>query len=402
MHPGVRFHSFLETSGYAMAALAHVRGLVNAGVPVQWCLLGRSSGGIVSLPPGAIPPMVDAARNDQALADLPALLAATTLPVAHDRVVAFTVPELWPQLFEPGKRNIGCTVWETDRAPAHWRTLLDLADAVVVPCAQNRQVFEAAGVRAPVRVVPHVRRHAWNEFAPAELAAARHEFALDGVRTVFYTINAWDPRKDLPALLRAFVHAFSRDDPVALVVKTGPEGFGAPPFYRREPVPPLAQAVIDAAASAAGHPAPVITMLPYEMSGRGIDMLHRLGDVYVSMAHGEGWGLGAFDAAALGRPVLMTGWGGHRDYLGDDAGWPGALPWRMTSVPVFPPDQPSYWRSQRWASVEGSAAVQAMRGFVADPAPHVRAAARIAERIANDYAEPLVAQQFIDVLMDGR
>jgi glycosyltransferase involved in cell wall biosynthesis len=131
-------------------------------------------------------------------------------------------------------------------------------------------------------------------------------------------------------------------------------------------------------------------------------MLHCLGDVYVSMAHGEGWGLGAFDAAALGRPLLMTGWGGHRDYLGDDAAWPGALPWRMTSVPVFPPDQPSYWRSQRWASVEDSAAVQAMRGFVADPAPHVHAAAAIAERIANDYAEPLIAQQFIDVLMGGR
>ena len=385
-----------------MAALAHVRGLVNAGVPVQWCPLARTARGIVSLPPGAPRPMLDAGRGDEALADLPALLAATALPVAHDCVVAFTVPEFWCHLFEPGKRNFGCTVWETDRPPAHWRTLLDRADGVIVPCRQNRATLEAAGVRAPVHVVPHVRRHAWNEFSPTELDAARREFALGAAQTVFYSIGAWDPRKDLPALLRAFIAAFSRDDPVALVIKTTPTGFGAPPLYRRAPVAALAQQAIDAAVTEAGHGAPSITMLPYEMSGRTVDLLHQLGDAYVSVAHGEGWGLGAFDAATLGRPVLMTGWGGHRDYLGDDGQWPGAMAWRMTSVPVFPPDQPSYWRSQRWASVDDGVAVQSMRAFVADPAAHLRAADVTAGRIADDYAEPRVAQQFIDVLFAAR
>ncbi|MEO6749166.1 MAG: glycosyltransferase [Casimicrobiaceae bacterium] len=383
-----------------MAALAHVRGLVNAGVPVQWCQLARTDQGIVPLATGRASPMLELARNDASLADLPQLLAATALPVAHDRVVAFTVPEFWPWLFEPGRRNVGCTAWETDRLPAHWRTLLDLADAVVVPSRQNRDVMLAAGVRAPLYVVPHVRRHAWNAFSPAELDAARREFRLERARTVFYSINAWDPRKDLGALLRAFVAAFTPDDPVALVVKTGPAGFGAPPLYRKEAVTSLAQRAIDAAADAVGHPPPAITMLPYELSGRALDLLHRLGDVYVSLSHGEAWGLGAFDAATLATPLLMTGWGGHRDYLGDDAGWPGALRYRITRVPVFPPDAPSYWRSQRWASVDDSVAVQAMRDFVADPASHRRAAEAIAERIANDYAEPRIALAFLAAL-DG-
>src|SRR6185312_7089193 len=152
----------------------------------------------------------------------------------------------------------------------------------------------------------------------------------------------------------------------------------------------LAQNVIDDAVRAEGRAPPAITLLPYEMSGRGVDALHRIGDAYVSTTHGEGVGLGAFDAATLGRPVLMTGWGGHRDYLGDDAGWPGALPYRLTSVPPFPPDAPSYWRTQRWASVGVDAVASALRAFVADPEPHRRAAARIAERIANDFAEPVV------------
>jgi glycosyltransferase involved in cell wall biosynthesis len=350
--------------------------------------------------PGATSAALRFADGDRALADLRALLAATALPVACDCVVAFTVPEYWPQLFEPGLRNIGCTAWETDRVPLHWRAPLGGADGVIVPSTQNRDAMAALGSSAPVHIVPHIRRHAWNEFSPDEIATARREFGIEAGRTVFYTINAWDPRKDLPSLLRAFVHAFSHDDPVALLVKTGAVGFGAPPHYLREPVAPLARAVIDAAASEAGHAPAPISLLPYDLSGRGVDLVHRLGDVYVSLSHGEGWGLGAFDAATLGRPVLMTGWGGHRDFFGD--AWPGALPWRMTGVPVFPPQQPSYWRSQRWASVDVATAVRAMRAFVADPAPHRRAADLIAERIANDYAEPLIARRFIDVLRADR
>jgi len=65
-----------------------------------------------------------------------------TLLEAFKASVAHTVPEHWPALFEPGKRNVGCTVWETDRIPAHWRTLLDRADRILVaePCSRDQGV----------------------------------------------------------------------------------------------------------------------------------------------------------------------------------------------------------------------------------------------------------------------
>jgi glycosyltransferase involved in cell wall biosynthesis len=396
---GVKFLSYLEPSGYGLAAIAALRALVNAGVPVQWWVLERAGAAAIAAPV-ALATMPAFAAGDAALDDLGALVAATALPVDHDRVVAFAVPEHWPGVFAPHRRNIGCTVWETDRLPAHWRGLLARADRIVVPSLHNAKVFADAGIGVPVDVVPHVRRHAFNEFGADELATLRRELRVDGARTVFYTINAWDPRKDLPTLLRAFVRAFTADDPVALIVKTTPQGFGAPPLHAREPAATLAQAVIDDAARAEGRAPPAITLLPYEMSGRGVDALHRIGDAYVSTTHGEGFGLGAFDAATLARPVLMTGWGGHRDFLGDDAGWPGALPFRMTSVPTFPPDAPSYWRSQRWASVDVDAVAAALRAFVADPAPHREAAAGIAERIANDFAEPVVGARLVATLFD--
>ena len=75
--------------------------------------------------------------------------------------------------------------------------------------------------------------------------------------------------------------------------------------------------------------------------------------------------------------------------------WPGAVPFRMTQVPAWPPWRPSYWPSQRWASPDLGAAIAAMRALVADPAPARDAAASIAERIANRYAEPVVAREFL-------
>ena len=42
--------------------------------------------------------------------------------------------------------------------------------------------------------------------------------------------------------------------------------------------------------------------------------------------------------------------------------------------------------------------VKPMRAIVADPAPHRAAAAAIAERVANRYAEPVVAREFLAAL----
>ena len=396
MRRGLLYYSFVEPSGYGLAGIGYVRALVNAGVPVRWVPLRRVGEDVRPAATGEALPISMAAADDASLADLPALLAATSAPIACDTVVAHTVPEHWPTLFERGRRNVGVTVWETDRIPPHWRTLLDAADRVLVPCTMNRDVLVAGGARAPVHVVPHVRRHAWNAFAPSELAAARERFGLGAARFVFYAINAWDPRKALARTLATFVRAFGPDDGVALVLKTGPRGYGPPPLYAQAPSLGLAERAVDEATEAIGRDAPTICVLPYDLNGRGIDLLHAIGDAYLSLSHGEGWGIGLYDAAARATPVIATAFGGHLDYLG--AGWSGAVPFRPTRVPVWPPWRPSYWPSQRWAAPDDDAAIATMRALVADSAPARAAAQAIAEGIANRYAEPVIATMFMDAI----
>jgi len=392
---GVRFYSFVEASGYGLSGIAYARALVNAGVPVEWIPLRYHGNSAVPVRGSerANLPLLQLADGDANLADLAALLNVTSRPVPHDTVIFYCVPEHWPALVELGKRNIGCTVWETDQLPVHWLPILNSMHTVIVPSTMNRDIFVASGTRVPVHVVPHIRRHIWNEFSEHELVQARAQFGIPAHHFVFYTISTWQPRKAIPELLQAYAHAFSANDPVSLVLKTTPQGSGGAPFFHEVASADLAQDELDAIAAEVDHELPHLCLLPYELSGRGIDLLHRIGDCFVSLTHGEGWGLGAFEAATLGTPVVMTGWGGQCDFLGEN--WPGRIAYRLSAVPTWPSHRPSYWSSQRWASVDIASAITAMRDTYANVSAAVESAQDIQIKLLNRFAEPVVAAQIL-------
>lgn len=396
MSLGVKFYSYFDLSGYGLAALAYLRGLLNAGVRVQWIPLVWNERGYSGLQPTDSPPLAELTRDDASLRDLAAIRAATCHPVDYSSVFVQTVPELWPNFLEPGKKNVGYTTWEADALPPHWKSSLDLADLICVPSEMNEVVFRAAHLKAPVHVLPHIRRHAWNDFTAGELQALRTSLGIPADHFIFYSINTWEPRKNNPQLLKSFLEAFDADSRVTLILKTDEEGYGPAPFYPRQATTDLASiAMSDVNADKEGAQAQVC-LLPHKLSGRGIDMLHAIGDCYVSASRGEGWAMGAFDAATRGTPVVMTGWGGQTDYLGND--WPGAIPFNMRAVPVWPPSAPSFWPPQRWAEPVPDAMVAALKRAVTD-APRQKAVAQtIASDIANLFAEPMVTEQLIALL----
>lgn len=398
MARGVKVYSSADASGgYGAAGIAYVRGLVNSGVRVHWIPLEHDGLSVVPLTGNTRAALCERADHDRTLEDLPALLAITQRPVACDAVLVHTAPEHWDRLFERGRRNVGYTTWEADMLPPHWVPCLRKADAVCVPSTQNQRVFSSEVPGLPVHVVPHIRRHVWNPVQPTALAAFRASLEIPESHFVFYSINTWDPRKNLPFLLHVFGHAFQSNDPVTLVLKTWPLGYGAPPLFPQAPTAELARETMLALNTALGRPPPGICLLPYELGGLAIDLLHELGDCYVSFSHGEGWGLGAFDAATKGNPVVMTGWGGQQDYLGRE--WSGAVPFRLGQAPVWPVNLPSYWPSQRWANPDFDAAVKTMRQAFTDHERMRQEAVITQHRITNDFAEPVVVQALLEVLL---
>ncbi|MGH8800225.1 MAG: glycosyltransferase, partial [Casimicrobiaceae bacterium] len=138
--------------------------------------------------------------------------------------------------------------------------------------------------------------------------------------------------------------------------------------------------------------APIALVAAEDVSGRTIDTLHAVGDCYVSLTRGEGWGLGAYDAATLGKPVIITGWGGHLDYLG--AGYPGLIAFGMARVSGWLHGA-SYQPTQRWAIADAGHAGRLLRRMVSRYADQIPAATAARERIVNDFAEPVIAPRMI-------
>jgi len=333
-------------------------------------------------------------------------------PLAADTVIVHLRPVFYPRWaeLEPGKRLVGHTVWETDRLPPQWPALLARATDVIVPCCWNRDVFVRSGVRVPVHVVPHVA-------APRpERAGGRSPATARGADPfVFYSIGTWTVRKAIPLLLRCYLKTFTGRDPVRLVLKTT-ESAHANVWYGRSRAlrllraaarrlartrstapPPSARAAVERILRRHPDP-PEVLLVTGTLPDTGIDEIHRQGDCFVSLTHGEGWGIPAFDAATRGTPVIMTGYGGQMEYL--DAERAGIVGYDL--VPVREDNDPdTFRREQRWAMPRLAEAATLMRSVVARPDEWRERAGGIRERILAAYEGKRVAAHLLAALGKG-
>ena len=309
--------------------------------------------------------------------------------VDADVVVVHLMPEYFPLAAErrPGRFVIGHTAWETDRVPPEWPGWLDAVDRLVVPCEVNAQVIEASGTSTPVTVIPHPT--APSADGPGDL---REDALLSDVLT-FYVIAEWTVRKGLTETVRAFAAAFGARDQVQLVVKTTPQdrtrrGRPRHPFDVGTTPHALAAALGDV------NDPPRVSLITRTLDDDDIAALHRRGHCYVSLTRGEGWGIGAFDAATRGTPVVTTGWGGHLDYL-------NGSPW-LVGFDLEPVDHgPALGidgQGQRWAAPDVEHAVELLRSVAADPGAAADARGQLAAAIHQRCAPEVVADRWLDLV----
>ena len=277
------------------------------------------------------------------------------------------VPEYLPPLMrwlrERGVHGpaIAMTVWETSRLPPHWAGLLNRADALIVPSAWNRSVFLESGVRVPVYVLPHVSEFDGEPANP--LAIERFRSSLPAGferRFLFYTIGACNWRKGNDLLVRAFERAFAGREDVGLLLKTTASSQDCGGSRIGRAASRLAGAERLRRRVMAGQIRGVAA-LTGSWSADAMRALHTAADSYATLTRGEGWGMGLYESALLGKPWVAPREGGHRAYLTDEA-WPGLI--RGRSVPVRVPGNRSYLREQRWFAADIDDAARRMRDVV--------------------------------------
>lgn len=382
----IKYLSYADHSGYGMSGMAYLDGLLNNGIALTW--MPFVFGQYEYLPWLSTQDRLPLDTEDSVTRRLLQIIGK---PLDYDSVLMHTQPEYWPKYWEQGKRRIGYTVWETDHIPSHWAALLNTAEQIFVPCRFNVDVFQNDGVKPPLAIIPHIYRTP-HDITQEETVALRKQLGIRDEQWVFYSINTWTARKAMWETVSAFLDAFTADDPVVLVIKTDNAG------VRNEDAPGITPTPQIIAELCAGRRhIPEIRLICRQMSSREIDTLHRIGDCFISLTHSEGWGLGAFDAAGLGNPLIITGWGGHLDYLSGN--YFGLVDYRLVPVRDYR-GYGSYEIRQRWAQAEREHAVHLLREIVRAPEAARRAAAETGVRIRRDFAQSPVIDRFIKALND--
>lgn len=398
--PTLHYVSHFEPSGYGLSAIAMVRALHNAGYPVRWTPVKRVGyDGLQPMPwQQALAEAGSWLHGDETLSDLPALAAATAqVPLVGARgfTIAQVVPEHLPVVFSLAVESahferVAYTTWEADTLPVSWLRCFDQCQHIVVPSRFNQAVF-AQDLRRPVHVVPHVRRHRTNAISAPQLADFRRQLDIAPDEFIFYSINQFEPRKGMSELIEAYVRAFERHDKVALILKTGHRGWADGPYFPQVQVREYVQTMLARfGREVKAHLPKIVLIDDAQMGAQAIDALHAVGDCFVSLTHGEGFGMGASEAACAGKPVLMTGWGGQLDFLGSD--YIGNLPYRLVQAPVWPPERPNFWPNQRWATVALADAISALQRVFRQPDVFRAAAQHRQQSIHNQLGETSVVR----------
>ncbi len=392
MVESVHYYSLLDCSGYGDAAAAYIDGLLRHGVRVRWTplVVVQPSGlwPLDRLPPEARPPIE---IEDSRRRELFRLIDDEFVP---EVVICHGMPEVYRRIDAGSARKIGFTVWETTDLPPHWPPLLSHVDRLLVPCEFNVPLFTLPG-GPPVSRVPHIADNRLRSIDAEAASAFRRRLGVGPETLVFYNISSWSPRKAIWDTLHAYLLAFSAGDDVCMVLKTDVEGqdFSRPRDQQYHPTKDLVAQITSA------YPDPArIAVVDDQLSVEQMRALHGAGDCYFSLAHSEGWGIGAFEAAAAGNPVIITGWGGQCDYLDPALAW--LVDYRMAPI-VQRPHWESYAPGQRWAQADVEHAIDCLQAVFQDRAAAAEKGGRLQASVFSRFDSDTVTADLIAAIDDG-
>lgn len=203
------------------------------------------------------------------------------------KVFAFVIPQrsIFEQIMKKFNPDIIMTVCETEPVHEDYRLIFETGKQILVPSQFCKDVFQKQFPWAKMDVFPH-----WaGDSLPNCLHMNSGQESSLGPYT-FYTIgNALDRRKNVDAIVNSFL-ACNFGNRARLVIKA----------TCKEPL---------------NIKIPGVLVLNGLVSDEHMERIHANCDCYINFSKSEGVGMGAVEAAVRNKPVIITSFGGLKEYV---------------------------------------------------------------------------------------
>ena len=323
----VHYISQTGTSGYANAAKGYVYDLIKRGINVKWTTFLCDQSLTVETSE------FDNFINKYRINNIP--------ENEIDTVIIHSTPDIWQKIIEDlkiectNKRVIGRTVWEFNKLIPEWVECINISQVteVSVPTNWNNTVFKDSGVDKPISVDPHIYvDYPYKSYDLYYLLKNKStiiynkNFEKINFNTAykFYTIGQLIPRKGILETISAFCKSFTSDDDVILFVKT----FGLDYSYEQQ-VKCLDE-IISCIRNNTNDNHPPIIFIKDNLTYDELQSLHDVCNCYIQLTKTEGFGLGIFEAFNKKKEIIVTGYGGQVEFLGNNH--KGLVEYKLESV----------------------------------------------------------------------
>jgi len=360
---------FFDSSGYASCSRQYIKALVDCGADVTLS-----------------PVSFEEARPDLGDFGNKYILKNINKQINYNINLIHLTPEHYPLYRENGKINVGYTVWETSKIHHDWIDYCNCMDAIIVPSKWNATVFKNSGVKVPIYCVPHV------------VDVSRFDnvknFVIGGPSNddyIFYSVFQFMARKDPISLLKAYWYAFNSTDKVALVLKVHGNSYSD---NEKNMIIKTIKKIKQSILMPKGKDfAPVYLVLDL-LSDEEILGLHKYCDCFVSLNHAEGFGLPESDAAAIGNPVIVTGYGGVTQFLNNNNSY--LVDYTLTPVTEMP--MMWYTFDQCWAQADILQAAKIMKFVYTNQKLAKQKGLRAQENIRDNFDYKTIGKLYIETL----
>lgn len=195
-------------------------------------------------------------------------------------------------------KAVGFATFETYEPPRAWIDILNNMDAIICPSQFNYKIFAHAGVKRPLFYVPHcINSEKFNKSVPKLNNYEKFTFLFMGT---------WKKRKGWPQLLEAYLTEFDTKDRVQLVIKTDKTQIAMQEIEKMRNLLNLKKEY------------PSILFERRIFDDEHLPSFYKSADCLIMPTLGEGFGLPALQAMAVGTPVIVTNFSGCQDYAAEE------------------------------------------------------------------------------------